>query len=107
MYVVSGMMAVISDRPVIGMSTANAARLGMVYSRPVTAVTGPTVPGRRKARTASAKAMMKPAIIGIDQQLQVLPGLLRDIVEVAGDPVPADLDHETGPTPAAAQALPR
>ena len=31
----------------------------------VAAVTGPTVPGRRMARTASAKAMMKPASMGM------------------------------------------
>ncbi len=57
MYVVSGMTAVDSDSPKMGRRTAKAARLGMVYSRPVTAVTGPMVPGRRRARTASARAM--------------------------------------------------
>ena len=40
-YVVSGMNAVSSENPKIGTSSANAARLGIVYRMPVTAVTGP------------------------------------------------------------------
>ena len=39
-YVVSGMIAVSSDQPEDRGSSANAARLGIVYRTPVTAVIG-------------------------------------------------------------------
>ena len=40
-YVVSGMNATSIENPKIGTSSANAARDGIVYRIPVTAVTGP------------------------------------------------------------------
>jgi hypothetical protein len=40
-YVVSGTKATSIENPKTGTRSANAARLGMVYSTPVTAVTGP------------------------------------------------------------------
>ena len=59
------MTAVTSEIPVIGINTANAARLGIVYSSPDTTVTGPYATGLRTIQIPRTRAIPNPIATGI------------------------------------------